>query len=390
MTSTTKKENKIAIIQITEDSYHHFFGYFDKCPWNLSEKYVLAHRIDFCDRPLTADDYAVIGLVDLQENKFEPITKTFGWSWQQGSMLQWHPAFSEDKIIFNDRRDGKFVSVVYDINKGEENILPLPVAAVSNDGKKALSLSFSRLADTRPGYGYEGVEDPYKDQLAPENDGIYFMDIETGRCELIISLAQARNINPSLTMGNVKHWFNHLLFSPDDKRFIFLHRWRNTGTKIRYAHYTRMLTANIDGSDIYVLNDDDMTSHFDWKSNCEVIAWAYRNNIGERYFLFKDKTQEISIVGENTLTPFGDGHCTYSPDGKLILTDTYPDEKDYRTLMIYNPAEDELRIVGRFYSQPWLMQSRCDLHPRWSRTGKKICFDSSHSGKRQVYIAKPF
>ncbi len=387
MTDTSIREENLAeIVQVTSNDYHHFFGYFDKCPWNLSGKYLLTHRIDFCNRPLTADDYAIIGIVELGTHKFEPITKTYAWSWQQGAMLQWHPKYPEDRIIFNDRRDGRFVSVVYDINKGEEKVLPLPVAAVSNNGEKALSLNFARLADTRPGYGYEGIGDPYKNELAPDEDGIYLMDMESGKFELIVSLAQAKGLKSKANMEGVKHWFNHLLFSPNDKRFIFLHRWRNVDGKIRYRHYTRMLTANVDGTDIYLLNDDDMTSHFDWKNDSEVIAWANKYDVGERYFLFQDKTQDFEIVGDKVLTPFGDGHCTYSPDEKLILTDTYPDEESYRKLMVYNPQTDELKMLGKFYSQPWIGEARCDLHPRWSRDGKQICFDSSHTGKREIYI----
>ena len=387
MTTTSLTDESVEIIQLTSNERHHFFGYFDKCPWNLSQKYLLAHQIDFCDRPLTEKDVATIGIVDAATGTFESIAQTRAWSWQQGAMLQWHPAYPEDKIIFNDRRSGKFVSVIYDINKGEENVLPLPVAAVSNDGRYALSLNFARLADTRPGYGYEGLDDPYKNEFIPDNDGIYLMDIKTGCYELIISLAQIANINPNPVMQNTKHWFNHLLFSPNDKRFIFLNRCNSTAKDFPFNRCTRMFTANIDGTDLYLLNDDGMTSHFDWKNNTQILAWANKYNIGQRYFLFTDKTQQVQIIGEKSLTPFGDGHCSCSDEEELILTDTYPDEESNRTLMIYRLKTDSLKILGRFYSQMWIQQARCDLHPRFSRNNKQICFDSSHSGKRQIYIA---
>ena len=82
-----------------------------------------------------------------------------------------------------------------------------------------------------------------------------------------------------------------------------------------------------------------------------------------------------------------DGHCTCSPNKKWMLTDTYPDEKGNRTLILYNFEANERINVGIFYSQPkYSGPMNCDLHPRWNRDGSKICFDSTHEGMRQVYI----
>jgi len=47
----------------------------------------------------------------------------------------------------------------------------------------------------------------------------------------------------------------------------------------------------------------------------------------------------------------------------------------------------QLRVdIGRFFSPPELHGPvRCDLHPRWSRDGRKVSIDSAHSGQRQIY-----
>jgi Tol biopolymer transport system component len=43
--------------------------------------------------------------------------------------------------------------------------------------------------------------------------------------------------------------------------------------------------------------------------------------------------------------------------------------------------------LGRFFSPPELINDfRCDLHPRWSRDGRQVCFDSAHEGSRQLYV----
>ena len=90
-------------------------------------------------------------------------------------------------------------------------------------------------------------------------------------------------------------------------------------------------------------------------------------------------------MGKEILT--SDGHCSYSPDRKWILTDTYPENGQDRKLLLFDPDEQRLVNIGEYYSLPELTgEIRCDLHPRWSRDGDQICIDSSHEGTRQMYV----
>lgn len=371
------------VIPVTDGPNHHFFGYYDKFPWDATGRYMLGLETKFLDRPPGPDDIATIGLIDLAEKcRWRPIAETRAWNWQQGTMLQWLPAAPDRLIIHNDREGDRFVSVVRDVHTGESWTLPFPIYAVSRDGRFAVSVNFSRVHQMRPGYGYVGLPLPGDDELYPDNDGIYLVDLSTGEHRLIISLAQIVKIRHNTTMDGVKHWFNHLLFNHDDTRFIFLHRWRNEETGGRW---TRMFTANPDGSDIYCVADHDMVSHFDWRNPGQILAWAKQHDIGNRYFLFTDRTDEREIVGEGVLT--SDGHCSYSPDGRWILTDTYPDRERMRTLILYRPSDGSRLDIGRFFAPRELDgEIRCDLHPRWSRDGQKICFDSVHEGHRQIYL----
>lgn len=64
------------------------------------------------------------------------------------------------------------------------------------------------------------------------------------------------NFEQRKDMVNAEHKVNHLMLSPNGKRFMVLHRWFEGQRK-----YTRLVTCNIDGTDMYNLSDDDMVSH---------------------------------------------------------------------------------------------------------------------------------
>lgn len=367
---------------VTRGPRHHFFGYYDKSPWDASGRYMLALETAFGDREPTADDVATVGIIDLESDRaFHPLAETRAWNWQQGTMLQWLPNAPDRLIVFNDRQDDRFVSVVLDIHTGKRRLLPRPVYALTHDGARTVTPNFARLADLRPGYGYAGIVDPWRDVAEPGDDGIYVMDLETGVSRLIISIHRIAHHQREPRMEGQHHWFNHLQFNTDDSRFVFLHRW----PRERGGRYTRMFTAAPDGSAAYCLSDHDMISHFDWRNARQILAYATRREIGDRYFLFDDGTTHFEVVAEGVLTT--DGHCSYSPDGRWILTDTYPDKDHMRTLILYRP-QDNLRVdIGRFFAPPELpTPARCDLHPRWGRDGKQVCIDSAHEGTRQMYV----
>ena len=77
---------------------------------------------------------------------------------------------------------------------------------------------------------------------------------------------------------------------------------------------------------------------------------------------------------------------SFSPDGKLLLTDSYPDGESMRTLVLYDPQKDCRYDLGKYYSPAILHATRCDLHPRWSQDGRRISFDSFHEEYRGTYV----
>lgn len=185
-------------------------------------------------------------------------------------MLQWLPG-SDTDVIWNDRDGERFVCHVLNVHSGERRTLPAPVYALSPDGRFAVFPDFRRLNDMRPGYGYAGVLDPNTDRLAPEDAGIWRLDVHTGDTKLLLSFADVvRLANLHGDWRGAKHWFNHLLFSPDGERFVFLHRWRAPG---QMGFSTRMVSANQDGEALYVVDPYGGTSHFIWRDPAHILAW---------------------------------------------------------------------------------------------------------------------
>ena len=334
------------------------------------------------DKPPSPQDKANICLIDYAHDlSLRRLSQTSAWNWQQGCMLQWFPGKENTTIIYNSRERGRFISVILNIDSGERWSLPMPVYTLSPDGKYALSLNFARLNDTRPGYGYCGVKDPWYSEKAPSKDGIYLIDVESRSYELIISLQELAQIAPQPSFEGTKHWVNHLLFNTRGNRFVFLHRWARPGGRF----LTRMFTADRDGTDLHLLVDSGVVSHFDWRDDKYILAWCKISGKGEHFFLIDDSSGNSTPVGEDVLTT--NGHCSYSPNRRWILTDTYPDSEGYRNLIIYNTKTSEAFLIGRFYSMPELKgEIRCDLHPRWSRDGKYVCIDSTHENSRQMYV----
>ncbi len=374
-------EAHVPIRAITHGPNSHWFGYYDKHQFDVTGRYVLGMAVDFDDRPPRPDDAVTLGMVDTRnDDVWIPFDQTTAWCWQQGCMLQWLPG-SATKVIYNVRKDGHYASVIRDVFSGETRTLTRPVYTVSPDGKQALSVNFARVGETRPGYGYYGIDDPGANKLHPDDDGLYVVNIETNNSHLLFSLDQIAHFGREVTGEDGKHWFNHLLFNTDGTRFIFLHRWHRN-----HGWYTRMLTAAPDGTGLFIVADHDIVSHFIWRNPTQILAWSRQPETGDHFHLYTDRTDKYEVIGEGILRQ--DGHCTYSPDGKWILTDTYPDKNRMQHLMLYRPTDGKLVKLGKFYLPPDQRgEIRCDLHARWDRSGDKICIDSMHiNDQRQLYL----
>ncbi|MBR6002819.1 MAG: hypothetical protein IK045_08165, partial [Bacteroidales bacterium] len=172
---------------------HLLANYFGIDAWSPDGRYLAVLETYINGRLVAEDEAATIALVDLQDgNKLIPIGKTLCWNFQEAAMFHWLP-WEDGACIFNDRRDGKFVSVILNWKTGEERIIPYPVSAVSKDGLTAVSLNYARLRLCRPDYGYAGNgQDPLRDEIWPSEDGLWVVDLRSGEGKLILSVKDAQ------------------------------------------------------------------------------------------------------------------------------------------------------------------------------------------------------
>jgi hypothetical protein len=368
---------------VTAGPKFHWFGYYDKWQFDPSDRYALGMAVDFEGRSPRPDDEIALGVIDLEDgDRWSEVGRTQAWCWQQGCMLQWRPG-SAREVLWNAREGDAFVCRVLDMDSGRSRTLPRAVYSLSPDGKTAVCADFRRIQDMRPGYGYAGLPDPNAGVLAPDDVGIWAQDMDTGASELIVSVAQIAALPyPHGDLSAAKHYFNHLLFSPDGTRFIFLHRWRFGDGPF----HTRMLTAAVDGTDVRVVDDYGKTSHFIWRDPAHILAWSWHPSAENAFYLYGDGDGQVEPVGQGAMRV--NGHCTYLPGGRWVLNDTYPlGEARTQELYLYDVASDRRAELGALtapaeYTDEW----RCDLHPRANRAGTQVMVDSAHAGGRQMYL----
>lgn len=361
---------------ITSGPRHHWFGYYDKLQFDPTGRYVLGMEVPFEHRSPTADDIIEIGMVDLHRGDlWIHLGQSTAWNWQQGCMLQWLPG-TDSTVIWNDREGDRYVCRMLDVKTKESRTIPHAIYSVSPDGTTAVTAGFRRISDVRPGYGYNGLSDPHTDDLAPAESGIFRINMSTGESKLIVSLKEIARLGaiPNPQPG-IKHYFNHLLFSPDGSRFIALHRWRYPNGR----RLTRMITTSPDGDDIRIVIPNGYASHFIWRDARHILSQS-KNLLGNSNwgnFLFVDREgPPLEEVGRGVLD--GSGHLTYLPGGQWILNDTYPKGPDrLQTPHLFHIKSGRRLDLGHFhlpkvYTGEW----RVDTHPRLSGDGRFVCIDA--------------
>lgn len=371
-------------IQLVDNGKEHLYAsYYGINSFSANQKYATILETDIKYRLPTENDPATLLLVDLETREFIPLATTRAWNFQQGCMAHWLGTSPDSLIIYNDLRDGKFVSVILNVHtKKEIKILPFPVSAVSPDGKKAISINFSRLRNTRTDYGYGGDgQDAQTGVKFPENDGLFLVDLERGEAKLLVSIADVKAQVPIIPENGIEY-FNHTLFSRDGNKIFWLAR------AIPHRN-TTAFTVNADGTNLQRCFPDNWGgSHFDWLNGDQLMITGKYEGKQDAHILFTVGEKNYQRLGNGLLDY--DGHGTFSPDGRWMITDTYPNRNNReQKIYLMDMKTEAVLPLGRFVEpEEFTGHWRCDIHCRWSPRGDLVGFNSTFTGSRQAYFIR--
>ena len=354
-----------------------FFGYYDKSPENESGYFSIFQEAEHSTKKRPNYKHSVnIMLKNNNSGEIVKVGTSDAYNWQQGTKLQW---LNNDSFVYNyfDKTKNVYNAKIYNIRYNTFEKVCMPVYDVFED-KYALSLNFSRLNKLRPDYGYR-CKDEKVDFANNSNDGIFFIDFKENKISLLISLEQLVSIKPEKTMQKAKHKVNHIMISPNGDKFIFMHRWLSGSGK----RYDRLLVSDIKGKNIKIIADDEMVSHCCWYNNDIIVGYLNHSSYGAAFYKIDLRANEPHLLSEKLLK-FGDGHPTFF--GAKMVFDSYPDRARMKHLYLYDIEKDSVEEVGEFFeSLTYFGETRCDLHPKWTKYGKSIYFDSVHEGQRKLF-----
>ena len=261
---------------------------------------------------------ATIILVDTHDNNnILQIDKTYAWNPQQGTMFYWNPLADETQFFFNDmdKETGEVFTVVYDIEKRKRvreyryDDTPIGNGGVAADESAWLGLNYGRLARLRLVTGYSGAIDWSQDEIAPENDGMFIVNIKTGEKRLLVSYRQLeeRMKEHGLEMEHTGLFINHTLWNRDSERIYFFARAGYTGKGTKRINFPFSVRA--DGTDLS-LHDMHIGGHPEWAKGTLLIG-----SQGNKQILYDvDKKKVVGELGKTEMFPNPVGDIALSSD----------------------------------------------------------------------------
>lgn len=407
----TEHDPSVPVWCVTPGTGRTFHRFFDTSPFSPSGRLMAFFRMPSEEIPPAPGDEGEIVVVDLQTAEERIVDKTRGWEAQMGPNLNW--GADDNTLIYNDVDTSSWKSFVvrFDLASGERKRVGVGVYHVSPDGKKALCSNPPAMRRTQEGYG---VVVP--DEAVPRNiglrddDGLYVTDIEGGESKLLVSLKEViQRTAPKSDWGyydDREVYGFHSKWNPQGDRLIFTVRHfpkdldqrfnvlHGANKQLRYDVYT----MREDGSELYnavpAPNWDKGGHHINWFP--DGVTLSMNLNIDKQGMRFVRANHDGTGLEKMMEDPPGSGHPTVHPNGRHIVTDSYPHEpiafedKSIPIRLVDRQTLEEkclVRMRTLTKAQKKHPALRVDPHPAWDRTNRYLAFNGFADGTRRVYVA---
>ena len=369
-----------------------FFGFHDVTPWSGDETKLLACHNEFDLRMPNRDEGLHVGYFDFNEGKmgeYHKLDRSYAWNYHKGCRLQW---VDNNSLIFNTSQDGRVCSKIIDLSTGSRSAVPYCIDAVYCDGdaKLATSFSYERLERCMPGYGYPYEDNGMTDIDAPEDTGLFLIDLCTMERTLAVSLKDLAECSAQSANDGFIHFVTHSEFSKNGRYISFLYR-RVPRNGNYMKRWTRIMVLDRMTNELITLPSQESGSHYVWNNADQLLASCIIDGKSCHVLFDMDNIDNYKIIASDVLN--SDGHQSFVSD-TLFVTDTYPDRRRMACLYSADITSGNTELIAKIYS-PKRFQTKdfkchiaCDLHPRISPSGRFVSFDSPSTGKRGIYVMK--
>ena len=398
------------MVAATPQDSANFFGFYDLCPFSPDGRDLLLLNCPADWVTLPVGEPALVRRWRPEDATFETLGETRGWNWQHGARQQW---LRDGSILYNDV-DGQGHAVARHVSPDGTPIrtLDMAIGALSPDESIGVGGNYARLARLDPTYGYGAAVDRHLGE-GPTQDGLWSVSMADGAVSLLLSYAQLAEIVGS--PHSDRRFVTHPVFSPDGTRLAFFVTDAGEGG----TTYARLLVRDCASGKVRVVAQERV-SHPAWIGEDRIWYWgrnsgavralatnrllanpavravarfarrllrARMNQLVAEGFYVSDLNDDTrKRVAEHTLSE--DGHYSWHGHGSVLLGDTYPDEDAWLTLLLFDLASGQRVDLARIRHEVATREEpmRCDLHPRWDRSGTQVCIDFVTDGCRRTGI----